>query len=620
MATTVARLEAVLSADTRDFDSAMKKSERKTDSFGSKLAGLGKTAALAGGAAGIGALAVGLKIGIKEYTQGVKVAAQTNAVIKSTGGIANVTAAHVSKLGEALMKKSGIDDEVIKTGENMLLTFKNIRNEVGKGNDIFDQATSVLTDMTVALGSDPQKQAIQLGKALNDPIGGISALARVGVTFTEQQKKTIKALVDGGIPKELNSEFGGSAEAAGKTLPGQINIAKESFKNFTGELVTKAIPILKQVIGWLRDHWPEISAAIQTWWNAIKPVWVALGELVVSVVGLIRKHWGTIGPILNQVMAIIRNVFTQITNIIKLFTDLLRGDWSAVWQDLKNIVKTMLKGIMMEIRLELDVLLQLGKALGGKLLEGFKLALSAGWKALKEAISGLFGKVIDWAKHALGIKSPSSVFHEIGVNAIKGFVNGVGSMAGLLKTAVINIAKSLPAAVVGAVSGVLPGHNTKGASGIVRLGHYLQSLGFQVGENPAFGGVSAGRHAKNSYHYKGRAIDVNWPGGGPTELRQLQSIFGTVKQWHPVEEMIEDAGGSNQHLHIALDKGGWLPTGTTLVTNNTGRPERVLGPNEGGTTVYNFPNYVGSRQELMSWLRQANQQFSNHNGRPAFGA
>jgi hypothetical protein len=51
----------------------------------------------------------------------------------------------------------------------MLLTFKNIRNEAGKGNDVFNQSTKTLVDMSRAMGTDPQQAAIQLGKALNDP-------------------------------------------------------------------------------------------------------------------------------------------------------------------------------------------------------------------------------------------------------------------------------------------------------------------------------------------------------------------------------------------------------------------------------------------------------------------
>jgi acid phosphatase family membrane protein YuiD len=82
------------------------------------------------------------------------VAAQTAAVLKSTGGEANVTAKHVSNLATAISRKTGIDDEAIQSGENLLLTFTKIRNEAGKGNDVFDQATRITNDMSVALGQD----------------------------------------------------------------------------------------------------------------------------------------------------------------------------------------------------------------------------------------------------------------------------------------------------------------------------------------------------------------------------------------------------------------------------------------------------------------------------------
>ena len=68
-------------------------------------------------------------------------AAQTNAVLKSTGGIAGVTSKNVDDLAKSMLNLTGIDDEATQGAENLLLTFTNIRNVVGKGNDIFDQAT-----------------------------------------------------------------------------------------------------------------------------------------------------------------------------------------------------------------------------------------------------------------------------------------------------------------------------------------------------------------------------------------------------------------------------------------------------------------------------------------------
>jgi hypothetical protein len=210
------------------------------------------TAAKVAGVAGLGALFGIAKVGFDDLLEGQKVMAQTEAVIKSTGGAAGLTADDVANLASEITNYSGVSDEAIQAGENVLLTFTNVRNEVGKGNDIFSQATKIAVDMSVALGTDLKGANIQLGKALNDPIKGVSALSRVGVSFTAQQKAQIKALVDSGktmeaqkiILAELGKEFGGSAKAAGETFSGQLAIAKENLSNTAGTIVASVLPAL----------------------------------------------------------------------------------------------------------------------------------------------------------------------------------------------------------------------------------------------------------------------------------------------------------------------------------------------------------------------------------------
>ena len=72
-----------------------------------------------------------------------------------------------------------------------------------------------------------------------------------------------------------------------------------------------------------------------------------------------------------------------------------------------------------------------------------------------------------------------------------------------------------------------------------------------------------------------------------------------------------------QFVGKVFDKGGWLMPGATLAVNNTGRPERVGGG--GGDTHFHFPNYVGSKSELMAWLQNASAEFQRRNGRPLLG-
>lgn len=167
--------------------------------------------------AGIGAAIGGMILAAEESRQ---VMAQTEAVIKSTGGAAGVSAEEVSNYAQALSQVTNFDDEAIQGGQNLLLTFTKI------GKDVFPDATQTMLDMSAALGQDLKGSAIQLGKALNDPIQGITALRRVGVSFTEEQERQIKVLVESGrtmeaqklILAELKTEFGGVAKATASPL------------------------------------------------------------------------------------------------------------------------------------------------------------------------------------------------------------------------------------------------------------------------------------------------------------------------------------------------------------------------------------------------------------------
>src|SRR3990172_4264408 len=144
-----------------------------------------------GPAAIIGAL----KGSIDAAMEAQRVMTQTEAVIKSTGGAAGLTAEEIEKLAGAESRLTSIDDEVIQSGQNMLLTFTNI------GGEVFPRATRAMQDMAVAFAQgdtsaiDLQGTAIQLGKALQDPERGLLALRRVGVNFTESQKDTIKQMM-----------------------------------------------------------------------------------------------------------------------------------------------------------------------------------------------------------------------------------------------------------------------------------------------------------------------------------------------------------------------------------------------------------------------------------------
>jgi len=135
--------------------------------------------------------------------------------IQATGGAAGFTATQLNRMASELQALTNIgDEETLAKVTSPLLTFKQVQGEV------FAEAQMAILDMAEALNQDLQQAAIQVGKALNDPILGVTALRRVGVQLTEQQQEQIKGFMAVNkvaeaqkiILKELNSQFGGQAK------------------------------------------------------------------------------------------------------------------------------------------------------------------------------------------------------------------------------------------------------------------------------------------------------------------------------------------------------------------------------------------------------------------------
>jgi len=256
----------------------------------SGLAGVGSKvfAPLAAAAAAIG---VGnfLKDAIGEARESQKVGALTASIIKSTGGAAKITAGQVGDLATAISNKTGMDDEAIQSGANLLLTFKNVKNELGSGNQIFDRATAAAADLSAAGFGDLNGASKQLGKALNDPIKGISALGRAGVTFTDQQKAQIKTLVKSGntlqaqkiILKEVESQVGGAA-AASATAGEKFAV---TFGNFKESIGTALLPVLDMALTGLTKFFGYLTANVG-------PAFARFGQFVQPAIDTVKLFIG----------------------------------------------------------------------------------------------------------------------------------------------------------------------------------------------------------------------------------------------------------------------------------------------------------------------------------------
>ena len=225
---------------------ALGQTEAAGKRLGSQMGDLGKKAGLALAGIGVSAGYMASRFVSAAY-ESQKVMKQTEAIIKATGEAAGMTAKEVGNLATTLSNKTGIDDEQIQTSLNMLLTFKKVRNEAGKGNDVFNRAAGLMLDLGSVFGST-DSAAMQLGKALSDPVKGISALRRAGIDFTESQKEQIKSLAESGktleaqkiILAEVESQVGGTA-AASATAMDRMKVAIGNTEEALGTLLLPAV-------------------------------------------------------------------------------------------------------------------------------------------------------------------------------------------------------------------------------------------------------------------------------------------------------------------------------------------------------------------------------------------
>ena len=151
---------------------------------------------------------------------------KTEALLKATGYASGFTASQLDLMAKSVALNTLASVEGIKDSQNVLLTFK------GVSRDVFKSAIELSQDMAAVMGTDSKSAALQLGKALESPTQGITALKRSGVSFTKAEREMIAAMEDAGrvadaqtyILDTLRAQIGGAGSAEGDgTVVGAID-------------------------------------------------------------------------------------------------------------------------------------------------------------------------------------------------------------------------------------------------------------------------------------------------------------------------------------------------------------------------------------------------------------
>lgn len=258
----------------RSFDSMNRSMDKTHRASKTMSAGWGKAVGVvAGVTAAIGALSGAFRLlgsSINEARAARKAMAQTAAVMRSMGR--TEAPKRINKMIDQLEEMSGIDGDTIREMTNVLFTFGNVTG------DTFEKATALSLDVSTAFGKDLTSSATMVGKALNDPAKGLTALTRIGVQFTDQQTEQIKAMTNAGniaeaqkiILKELTKQVGGSTKAQADAID-KTKVAWDNMKESIGEVLLSVgtgsgmdiAGMLKQATKWIKKHKDEIVSVLQ---------------------------------------------------------------------------------------------------------------------------------------------------------------------------------------------------------------------------------------------------------------------------------------------------------------------------------------------------------------------
>ncbi len=318
----------------------------------------------------------------KKFIDAGEQAATSNArirnVTESMGLFGEASAEVTEKLikqAEATALLTGVDQNQIKQAQASLMTFGELAQSADEMGGSFDRATQLTIDLAAAGFGSVETNAIQLGKALNDPIKGLSALSRSGVTFSETQKDMIAGLVESGkqfeaqdiILKAIEQQVGGTGEATANAT----DKLKVGFSQMSESIGQALLPLVETVI----------------------PVMIGLFEFMGDHTGVVIGLGIAMGGVAAAIVAVnvAMKAYAAATAIAKAATWLFNAALSANPIGLIVIAVAGLIATLVVLQKKFDII--------GIAIDGIKKAFEASW----DGIQWVINKIIDGVNEVISL-------------------------------------------------------------------------------------------------------------------------------------------------------------------------------------------------------------------------
>lgn len=248
-----------------------------------------------------------------------------------------------------------------------------------------------------------------------------------------------------------------------------------------GMLKATIIPVLSMIVNFFRRHGDELRTIVESAWGILKAVIMTImntiQNIITIVLALIAGDWRAawegmkrlVGDIWNGIKTIVLNVLKGLEAGLSIGLNTLKGILSVAWDKLKEVttdtwdtlkrtvlravdgVKDAIGGIKDKALEALSRAKEWLVQTGQDLVQGLINGIRAMADRVVDALTGVVKGAVDSAKRMLGIKSPSRVFFQIGINIGEGLTRGLARVrdaveqasAGLGEVAVESMGREL---------------------------------------------------------------------------------------------------------------------------------------------------------------------------------
>jgi phage-related protein len=462
-----------LSENTKGFSKKMGESLKNA---GGEFVEFGKKIGVAVIAAGAGAVVLGKKLidaGERASTSNSRITQIADSMDLFGDSTSDVTKRLID-LAEATARNTGVDQNAIKETQAKLLTFAELGKTANEVGGQFDRATQAAIDMAAAGFGSAENNAVQLGKALNDPIKGITALAKSGVTFTEVEKDRIKELVESNrigeaqalVLEAIEKQVGGTA-AATANASDRMKVAFSQlqerlgqkllpvFERVTAFMIDKVFPVLenlatkgfaklREIIDRVRPTVVKVATALR---NALQPIIERIGKWMADNTDVVKVFFGVLAGIatvaaIAGLAATLISLANPVVLIIGAIAALAAGIYYAYtrFEGFRNVVDTVWQAIQTAVGFIVDEIVP-------RLITGFQVAA--------DVVKTIFGFIVD------NVIPPLVKGFEVAFNLVRWYIDNIMKPAfdiyvSIVRTAV-RIAKPIIQTIVTVVTNVVKG-------------------------------------------------------------------------------------------------------------------------------------------------------------------